>query len=89
MDAARLLVGCGHLFDVSFDEFLDIQREVAGTEHDDVALDLALLAGLTWLGWNKSLDIVEHEDEAVRARERAGLDWWVAQARTTLESGVL
>lgn len=89
MDVARLLVGCGHLFDVSFDEFLDIQREVAGPDHDEAALDLALLAGLTWLGWNKSLDIVEHPDETVRARERAGLDWWLAQAARALERGLV
>ncbi|KAA1418688.1 phosphotransferase [Nocardioides humilatus] len=89
MDVARLLVGCGHLFDVSFDEFLDIQREVAGTEHDETALDLALLAGLTWLGWNKSLDIVEHDDPATRARERAGLDWWLAQAARAFERGLV
>jgi hypothetical protein len=89
MDVARLLVGCGHLFEVSFDEFLAIQREVAGPEHDETALDLALLAGLTWLGWNKSLDIVEHPDGAVRARERAGLDWWLAQAARALERGLV
>lgn len=50
---------------------------------------LALFAGLADLGWNKALDAVEHADGAVRARERADLDWWVAQACRTLELGLL
>jgi hypothetical protein len=89
MDIGRLLVGCAHTFDVSFDEFLDLQREVAGPDHDEAALELALLASLTWLGWNKALDIVEHPDDAVRARERAGLTWWLGQARLAFERGLV
>jgi hypothetical protein len=50
---------------------------------------LSLMLGLVWLGWNKALDAAEHPDPATRAREREDLDWWVAQARTTLEAGVL
>ncbi len=50
---------------------------------------LALLAGLVWLGWNKALDAVEHQDPATRERERADLEWWIGQARTTLEMGEL
>ena len=41
------------------------------------------------LGWNKALDIVEHPDEDVRARERAGLDWWLAQAGHAFERGLV
>jgi hypothetical protein len=89
MDITRLLVGCAHTFDLSFDAFLDLQREVAGPDHDEAALELALLASLTWLGWNKALDIVEHPDDAVRARERAGLDWWLAQAARAFERGLV
>lgn len=89
MDVARLLVGCAHTFDLSFEEFLALQREVAGVDHDEASLELALLAALTWLGWNKALDIVEHPDEGVRARERAGLDWWLAQAGRAFERGLV
>ncbi|WP_183096265.1 phosphotransferase [Nocardioides stalactiti] len=88
-DVARLLVGCAHTFDLTFDEFLDLHREVAGPDHDEVSLDLALLSSLAWMGWNKALDIVEHPDEEVRARERAGLDWWLAQAGRALERGLV
>lgn len=89
LDVGRLLVGCAHIFDLSFDEFLGIQRDVAGAAHDEASLELGLLAGLTWLGWNKALDIVEHADEGVRARERAGLDWWLAQAGRAFERGLV
>ncbi len=89
LDVGRLLVGCAHTFDLSFDEFLALQRDVAGAAHDEAALELGLLAGLTWLGWNKALDIVEHPDEGVRARERAGLDWWLAQAGRAFERGLV
>lgn len=88
-DVARMLVGCAHVFDLTFDEFLALQREVAGADHDEASLELALLGGLTWLGWNKALDIVEHPDEGVRARERAGLDWWLAQAGRAFERGLV
>ncbi|PWN01560.1 hypothetical protein DJ010_18650 [Nocardioides silvaticus] len=89
LDVARLLVGCAHTFDLSFDGYLDLQREVAGADHDEDALDLALLAGLTWMGWNKALDVVDHPDPAVRARELAGLDWWLARAERAFEKGLV
>ena len=66
-----------------------MQRETAGPAYDDGALRLGLLAGLTWLGWNKSLDIVEHPDPAVRERERVALTWWLHQAELALETGLI
>ena len=50
---------------------------------------LALLSGLMWLGWDKALDAAEHPDVAIRTREQEDLDWWVTQARRTLEGGAL
>jgi hypothetical protein len=38
---------------------------------------------------NKALDAAEHPDLVVRARERQDLDWWVRQARWTLDAGLL
>ena len=87
MDVARLLVGSAHILEVTFDEFTAIQREVAGADHDEGSLLLSLLAAIAWLGWNKALDIVEHPDEAVRERERQGLNWWLGQARLAFETG--
>ena len=87
LDAARLLVGCAHILDLSFDEFLALQREVAGADHDEASLELALLAGLTWLGWNKALDIVEHPDEGSTCAA-SGQDWtggWPRQAEPSRE----
>jgi hypothetical protein len=64
-------------------------RALWGDDHDEVALRLALFAGLVELGWNKALDATSHPDPAVQVRERADLDWWVAQAQATLEQGLL
>jgi hypothetical protein len=89
LDVARFLVGCAHVVDLDPDAFLDLYRGAAGPAYDEDAMGLALFSGLCWLGWNKTLDIAESPDEAVRERERASLAWWVARARKTLESGAL
>ncbi len=89
LDVARFLVGCAHVVDPGPDELIAVYREAAGPAYDEGSMQLALLSGLCWLGWNKALDIVESGDEAVRERERASLAWWAMKARTTLESGAL
>ena len=88
-DVARFLVTCAHVVDPDPDEVIAVYREAAGAAYDDSSMRLALLSALCWLGWNKTLDLVESHDEAVRHRERVSLDWWVQQARTTLENGAL
>ena len=101
LDIGRLLAGCAHLFGPlggqpesativpRLDALVALQRQAAGPAHDESALRLGLLAGLTWLGWNKALDIVEHPDPAVRERERAALPWWLHQAELAFETGVV
>jgi len=89
LDVARFIAGCSSVVDLSREEMLAAYRDAAGPAYDETAMRLALLLGLVWLGWNKALDAVEHPDPVIRARERDDLDWWVAQARTTLESGVI
>ena len=100
-DIGRLLAGCAHLFFPAggrggshtivacLDTLVALQREIAGPAYDDSAMRLGLLAGLTWLGWNKALDIVEHPDSAVRERERIALTWWLQQAEQALETGLI
>jgi hypothetical protein len=89
LDVARFVAGCSSVVGLSREDTIAAYRDAAGPAYDETAMRLALLLGLVWLGWNKALDAVEHPDPMMRARERADLDWWVAQARTTLESGVL
>lgn len=89
LDITRFVAGCSSVVGLSREETIAAYRDAAGPAYTDSALRVALLLGLIWLGWNKALDSVEHPDLAVRARERDDLDWWVSQARTTLESGVL
>jgi hypothetical protein len=100
IDIGRLLAGCAHLFGpvgrtgsetivARLDGLVALQRESAGPAHDETALRLGLLSGLTWLGWNKALDIVEHPDPAVRERERVALEWWLRQAELAFETGLV
>jgi hypothetical protein len=89
LDVARFLAGCAQVLDATRDDLIAAYRHAAGPAYDGRSMRLALLAALAWLGWNKALDAVEHPDPAVRRRERDGLDWWVAAARTTLERGDL
>lgn len=81
LDIARFLVGCGHVVDLTPDEVIAEYGRSAGTAYDADAMELALLAALCWLGWNKALDIVESPDVAVRERERASLAWWTTRVR--------
>jgi hypothetical protein len=89
VDVARFVAGCSSVVAMGREALLASYRREAGPAYDATALRLALLSGLVWLGWNKALDVMEHPDPAIRVRERADLDWWVREARTTLESGAL
>jgi len=87
-DLARFLAGCSSVIDATREEVIADYRELAGPAYDEPALRLALLAGLVWLGWNKALDAAEHPDPRIRDRERADRDWWLGQARLTLDAGL-
>lgn len=89
LEFALFLTGNASRVDAARDELVDDFRAFWGDDHDQAALRLALFAGLLELGWNKALDAAEHPDETVRAQERTDLEWWVAQGRRTLESGLI
>jgi hypothetical protein len=75
--------------DVTREEILASYKVAAGAGYDDDAVHLALFLGLVELGWSMALDITENEDRFVRDRERADLDWWVTEARRTIDLGLL
>lgn len=89
LDVARFIAGCASVVDASREHLIAAYRDAAGPAYDERSMQLSLLAGLIWLGWNKALDAVEHPDPQIRAREGADLDWWVDRARDALETGVL
>lgn len=89
LDITRFIAGCASVVDLSREEMLAVYERAAGPAYDETAMRLALLASLTWLGWNKALDAAENPDAGIRAREQADLDWWVTEARKTLESGAI
>ena len=88
LDVARFIAGCASVVDLGREEILAVYRDAAGPAYDARCERLSLLAATLWLGWNKALDAVDHPDPAIRARERADLDWWVRRSRTALEVGV-
>jgi hypothetical protein len=88
LDVARFVAGCASVVELGREEILAAYRDAAGPAYDARSERLSLLAATLWLGWNKALDAAEHPDAAIRARERADLDWWVRQSRTALEEGV-
>lgn len=89
LDLARFLAGCASVVDATREQLIADFDAALGDRHDDTALRLALLSALVWLGWNKALDAAEHPDPVTRAREKADLDWWVGQGRTTLQAGLI
>jgi hypothetical protein len=89
LDIVRFLAGCSQVLEPSREEVLAAYALAAGPAYDERSMRLALLAGLLWLGWNKALDAAEHPDPAIRERERKDLDWWVHEARLTLDTGVI
>jgi hypothetical protein len=89
LDIARFVAGCSSVVDASREQILAEYAAAAGPAYDGPAMRLSLLSALAWLGWNKALDAAEHPDLAVRARERLDLDWWLEQARLTLDAGLL
>jgi hypothetical protein len=89
LEMTMFLIGAMSNVDATHEQLLDDYRELSGADHDELAFRLALLCTLCDLGWNKALDAADHDDPAKRAREAAELEWWVAQARQTLDAGLL
>lgn len=85
VEFAWYLIISASRIDASREQVIDDYRALAGDRFDPVAWDLACIGAMMWLGWNKAIDIVENPDPAVRAAERADLDWWVARVREALE----
>jgi hypothetical protein len=80
-----LIIGATRI-DATREQILHDYRDVAGERYDGYTMELGLIGGMLWLGWNKALDIVENPDPAIRAQERADLDWWIARIRIAFEA---
>ena len=89
LDIARFIAGCSSVVDVSREQMIADYEEAVGPAYDESAMQLALLAALVWLGWNKALDAAEHPDPAKRRQETEDLAWWVDRGRATLAAGLL
>jgi hypothetical protein len=88
-DIARFVAGCSSVVDTSREQIIADYAQAAGPAYDEIAMRLSLLSAFCWLGWNKALDAAGHPDPVVRAREQQDSDWWIQQARLTLNAGLL
>jgi thiamine kinase-like enzyme len=86
VDLAWFLAINAASIDATHDDLLADVRAAGGADHDEEALRLALLGALAQLGWEKALGATDSPDERVRQRERAGLAWWSARVRETIEA---
>jgi hypothetical protein len=68
------------------EQLIDDFRNLSSEQYDERAMQLAFIATFTEFGWNKALDVVEHPDAAIRAREAADLAWWVRRVSEALET---
>lgn len=83
LDLATFLAGAASLAEERRERLIAAYRRSGGRAGGAV-LARSLLAVFGMYAWNKALDAAEHADPVIRRRERADLDWWVAQARTAL-----
>lgn len=72
--------------DATREEVVADFKAIEGEQFDQEALDLAYIAALAILGWNKAFDMFDNPDENIRGREKSDLDWWVATVRKALDS---
>jgi len=86
MDIAWYLIISATRIDATREQVIDDYRTIAGEHFDARAWDIACLFALLALGWNKAVDIVDSDDPAHAAQERADLDWWVGRAREALNT---
>jgi hypothetical protein len=84
LDLALFLTGASAHVEPTREELIEAFR-ARSPSTDDRAMDLALLGGLTDLGWNKALDAAEHPDPEMRKQARSDLDWWVRRGARGLD----
>jgi hypothetical protein len=89
LDIAWMLTRSASALDAPHDEVVAAHLRSAGAVADSVGTRLALLAGLVTSGWRQALEVTEHPDEEVRQRAWTDLDWWVREARLTLEAALI
>jgi thiamine kinase-like enzyme len=68
-------------FDATRDELLDDVRAAAGRNHDELTLQLAILANVPFACALWATGAVEDVDPQWRAEAASALDWWVGAAR--------
>lgn len=72
-------------FEASKDELIQEFRAIWADEHDEVALQLAIIGQMVMAGASWAPHMVDHPDEAHRKRSGEEFEWWVGKTRDALE----
>jgi hypothetical protein len=86
MEFGWYLIISASRIDATREQIIDDYREISGDRFDPVGFELGMICALLFLGWNKAIDVLDNPDPAIRAQERADLDWWVGRVRLALET---
>jgi thiamine kinase-like enzyme len=70
-----------HQVDATHDELLDDVRASTGDDHDELTLQLAILANVPFAFALWAAGMVEVVDPQWRAEATTALDWWISAAR--------
>lgn len=85
VDVAWFAIQDGWRFDVMPDDIFNAYDEVAGRRRDEHAFDLACIGALTQFGF-KLAGRSRSNDEAVSARSRELLTWWLSRVQDALSA---
>jgi hypothetical protein len=89
LDVALLLARSSSSLAISGEAALAHHAQSAGEAADVVGLRLALLASVLIDGWRLASEATHHRDEPTRQRAWNELDWWVREARITLDAALI
>ena len=84
LDLATFVAGGWSISEPARDQLIEDFRRTGGVAGASV-LARSLFGVFAMYAWNKALDAAEHPDHAIRARERADLQWWVDRARVAMD----
>ncbi len=73
-------------FDATLDELIEDIRTVSGQDHDERALQLAVIFHMAMAASGLVVDLVDDPDEGVRRDVAVEFDWWVNATRNALDT---
>jgi hypothetical protein len=89
LDVALLLARSPAPLNIPPEQVFAEHARSAAEAADAVGLRLAVLAAVLVAGWRLASVVTHHPDEAARQRAWSDLEWWVREARLTLDAALI